>query len=236
LFFLFSPGSWVFHSHHTESLFLLLSFTAFLASRKGKWQMAALLAGLCALTRNQGVFVAIAVALDGALQRKDRRERLLIIGCGGLISALLFACYTAYQYLKVGDPVAFAHAHQAWNVVDSVYGYFGTLWFANSWQGTTWATILHHLFFILLNGAVIGLLWKREFALALYIFLSEWVQLSQGHLENAFRFGAVLFPALFFVGDMAGRLPQLVRWALLIGFLVLNLMYAQKYALGEWAY
>lgn len=75
LFFLFSPASWVFHSHHTESLFLLLSFAALLASSRGSWKTAALIAGLCALMRNQGVFLAVAVALDSAWRHKEFRQR-----------------------------------------------------------------------------------------------------------------------------------------------------------------
>jgi hypothetical protein len=47
-FFLCWPGAWVFHSHHTESLFLLLSFGALLCARRGRWAWA--MAGSCGAT------------------------------------------------------------------------------------------------------------------------------------------------------------------------------------------
>ncbi|MBD0369651.1 MAG: hypothetical protein ICV60_02270 [Pyrinomonadaceae bacterium] len=236
LFFLFSPGSWVFHSHHTESLFLLLTFGALLASRHSRWKMAALLAGLSALTRNQGIILSIAVALEGALRQKQFQKRASVFAGSGLISLALYLCYPLYQYVKTGDPLAFLHTHSSWTVVNSFYGYIGTLWFANPWQGTSWYTILHHLFFFLMNGAAIGLLLKKEFPLAFYVFCSIWVPLYQGHLENSFRFGAVLFPALFLIGDYLKRLPRPIRYILLGAVVLLNLVYARKYALGEWAY
>lgn len=45
-FFLYSPASYVFHTHHTESLFLVLSFGAFVLAAREQWLGAALLAGL----------------------------------------------------------------------------------------------------------------------------------------------------------------------------------------------
>lgn len=64
LTFLFSPASYVFHSHHTESLFLLLAVIALKRAVSNQWVSAALWAGLASLTRIPGVFLAIAVALS----------------------------------------------------------------------------------------------------------------------------------------------------------------------------
>ncbi|WNG33663.1 hypothetical protein F0U61_08495 [Archangium violaceum] len=89
LFFLLAPASYVFHSHHTESLFLLLSALALFsgASRRPGW--AGVFAGLCVLTRNQGAFVVAATALLAASREEGgaRRLRALLIvgalGCSG---------------------------------------------------------------------------------------------------------------------------------------------------------
>ncbi|MDQ3817377.1 MAG: hypothetical protein M3362_06770 [Acidobacteriota bacterium] len=237
LFFLFSPGSWVFHSHHTESLFLLLSLGALVASRKGRWKTAALLAGLCALTKNQGAVLAVAVAIDGALQRKGWRDRALIFAGSGLISFLLFACFPIYQYVEVGDALAFVHAQAAWGGVHSFGSYLATVWWGNPWQPGGLHSILHHTFFYLMTISAVGLLIKREFALSFYVFVSLWITPMLGHLENTFRYTSVLFPGLFFLGDhLLSRLPKPLRLALLAGLIFLNLVYARRYALGEWAY
>lgn len=238
LFFLAWPASWVFHSHHTESLFLLLSFFALLCSRRGDWKAAALLAGLCALTRNQGVFVAVAVALDGALRRGDIKRGAPRFAASGALSFALFALWPAYQYYATGEATKFLWAQSQFGpLVKSAYQFVGTIWFVNSWQHPElWQTHLHHVAFLALNGAAVALLFKREWALAAYCFLSLWPPLYLGQLENAFRYGAVLFPAAFLLGDGLGRLPALFRWPALAALVLLNLIYTRYYALGEWAY
>jgi hypothetical protein len=57
----------------------------------------------------------------------------------------------------------------------------------------------------------------------------------QGELANMYRFGAVLFPALFVLGDRLHELPRPARAALVAGALVFNLFWAWKYAAGYWA-
>lgn len=89
ILFLFSPASYIFHTNHTESLFLLLSFSALWASRCKNWRLAASLAGLSALSRNQGVFVAVTIALYSSWHRKPWKERIWIFSFSGIISLLL---------------------------------------------------------------------------------------------------------------------------------------------------
>lgn len=239
LFLLAWPASWVFHSNHTESLFLLLSFLALLCSRRGRWKEAAALAGLCALTRNQGVFVAAAVALDSSLRlRGDFRRRALVFASSAAISAALFALWPAYQYRETGEWTKFLWAQTQFGpLAKSAYEFVGTIWFANSWQHPElWQTHLHHVAFLALNAAAVALLFRREWALALYCLLSLWSPLYLGQLENAFRYGAALFPAVFLLGDGLRRLPLPVRFLMLAALVLLNLIYARYYALGEWAY
>jgi Gpi18-like mannosyltransferase len=238
LFLLAWPASWVFHSNHTESLFLLLSLCAFVCSRRGGWKGAAILAGLCALTRNQGAFVAVAVALDGALRQGDFKKRALVFAASGAASLALFALWPAYQYFATGEWTKFLWAQSQFGpLVKSFYQFVGTIWFVNPWQHPElWQTHLHHVAFVALNAAALALLFRREWALALYCLLSLWSPLYLGQLENAFRYGAVLFPALFLLGDGARRLPAPARFAALAALVLLNLIYTRYYALGEWAY
>lgn len=238
LFFLASPASWIFHSHHTEALFLLLSFAAFFAARKGSWRTAALLAGLCALTRNQGVFVAIAVALESALRCREAtfRTRTLIFCGSGALSFLLFACYPVYQYVEAKDALAFVNAQKSWHLVTSFHQVIGTLWFANPWQGINWRDVLHLILFFLHLGIACIWLLKKEIPLAVYVVPYVCITLFQGELVNLFRFSAPLFPSLFFLGDITARLPKALRWMLFIGLIYINFLITKNYALGEWAY
>ncbi|HEX8891100.1 MAG TPA: DUF2079 domain-containing protein [Pyrinomonadaceae bacterium] len=237
LIFLFSPASYIFHTNHTESLFLLLSFAALLAARRGNWKTAALLAGLCALTRNQGVILAVAVTLESALQRKGWRDRLARFVDSGAISFLLFACYPLYQYYKTGDALTFLRAQSSfWRVVTTWREWIGTLWYANPWQAPNLRDHLHLLLFFLLIVSAIYFLRKRDYPLALYIFLSTIAILFQGELVNMFRFGVVLFPAMFLIGDQVTRLPRPLAWGIFGAVIWFNLFYTSQYALGDWAY
>jgi Gpi18-like mannosyltransferase len=234
--FLFSPSSFIFHTNHTESLFLILSFAAFLTARRGRWQTAALIAGLCALTRHQGIIVAIAVAIHATLQRKDWPNRLKVFAGSGAISFALFALYPLYQYYETGSPLTFLRIRSNWRTVNSFYQWIGTLWYANPWQVANWRDNLHLLFFFLLCGSAVYLAKKKEYPLAVYTFLSTITVLFQGETVDMFRFGSVVFPALFLMGDVVMQLPRPLRWAILAGVVWFNLRYTRFYALGEWAY
>jgi hypothetical protein len=66
--------------------------------------------------------------------------------------------------------------------------------------------------------------------------VSVGVMLPQGDLGNAFRFGAVLFPALFAAGDWLASRPWWLRAPVVIGVLWLNHRVAHAFAIGNWAY
>ena len=234
--FLFSPATYIFHTNHTESLFLILSFAAFYTAWKGKWKSAALIAGACALTRHQGILVAIAIALHVALLRKDWRDRIQVFVSSGFISFLLFVLYPLYQYFRTGSPFTFLQVQTNWRTVNSLSGWIGTLWYANPWQVPNWRDHLHLVFFLLLCAAAAYLFKKKQYSLALYIFLSTIAVLFQGETVNMFRYGCVIFPALFVLGDLVMRLPRPLQWALLGAVVWFNLIYTRLYALGEWAY
>jgi hypothetical protein len=77
-FFVFSPGSWVFCTNHTESIFLFLSWTSLYLSMNTKSKkmfiFTSVIAGFAALTRNQGILLCIVVAFS--LMKSD----LVIVG------------------------------------------------------------------------------------------------------------------------------------------------------------
>jgi hypothetical protein len=237
LFFLLTPSTYVFHYHGTEAMFLLWSFLAVLAVYRDNWLLGALFAGLSALTRTQGIFVAIAIALEAALRAATWPERVKRLVVCGAISGLLFILYPVWLDKTTGDPLAFSHAHTYWRQVDSMYGALATMWFGNPWQDRGVFSILHHVFFfVLMGGAVALAVWKpRSIPLAFYVAASAAVVTFQGELANMFRFGAVVFPALFVVGDKLDRWPRWARGAVLAGMLAFNLLWTWKYAAGKWA-
>ncbi|PTL81825.1 mannosyltransferase family protein [Vitiosangium sp. GDMCC 1.1324] len=235
LVFLLAPASYVFHSHHTESLFLVLSSLAlfFGATRRPGW--GGLLAALCVLTRNQGAFVVLATAVLAATREQGGARRLRAFVLVGALGALGALCFLAFEYLAAGTPLAFLHAQNGWHHADSVAAVFKTFIFGNPWQNTRSPYLLRYgVFWVCLIGT--WFLSRRQPALGLYAALSMAVMLLQGEVANVFRFGTVVFPLLFFLGDRCARRPVWFQGVVVVALLLLNLATARGYAVGRWAY
>jgi hypothetical protein len=235
LLFLYSPASFIFHSHHTESLFLLLSYLAFTAAVFQKPSMATILAGLAGLTRTQGLFVLIGVALIVAAQKPDRwtqARRFIWVCLGGSVIMLLFPLY---QYWQTGNPLQSLQVRGNWSHATSWFSVLQTFWFGNPWQNTRLGSLLHHAIYgLLVVGTV--LLWRVSRPIAIYTALSLAVIPLQGELINAFRYGAVLFSVWFILGDRLSRYPPWFKISVMALMVALNLSVVWSYGLGRWAY
>ncbi|OJH39704.1 mannosyltransferase family protein [Cystobacter ferrugineus] len=235
LFFLFSPASYIFHSHHTEALFLLLSFLSFYFSGTRRPVWGGLFGALCALTRNQGVFVGGMTALLAAWVETTPARRVRALLIAGLLSLLGVLGFLTFQTVVAGSPFAFMQAQQGWAHVDSLGGALKTLVFGNAWQSRDPYNVLWYVtWWVFLTGAV--LLARQQPALGLYAMLCLLVQLLQGEFVNTFRFAAPLFPLLFFLGDDCARRPRWFQFGVVLILLLLNVATARHYGLGEWAY
>ncbi|MFZ5471413.1 MAG: mannosyltransferase family protein [Myxococcota bacterium] len=236
--FLYSPASYALHSHHSEGLFLLLSFGALLLAWEERLWPAVMLATFTLWCRNQGVFVALTTLLlltRGELLWRERLRRVAV--CGGWFAGAYLGLLVFEAYVSGGDLLAHLHAQQQWNHVDTVWGMVRGLWFGNPWQKEP-----PSLFMWLRNVFAAVLLWaslrsfRRSPPVALYGALSLLVMLPQGDFGNAYRFGAVLFPALFGLGDALSRRPVWLRWTCALFLLWLNHQTAHAYLLSRWAY
>ena len=97
----FSPLSFFFTAVYTESLFLLLSVATMLAARRGRWELACLLAGLATLARPTGVLLAIALAIMRlrTLRRPDRRLAWALVPPATLLGYLGVLVAGGYPWL-----------------------------------------------------------------------------------------------------------------------------------------
>ncbi len=234
-FFLFSPASFALHSHHTEALFLLLSLGAFASAWEGRFWRTAVFAGLCVWSRNQGVFVAIASALLLAERAQTGRDRFLRFAGLGTLSLAAYGGLIGFEWLAAGDPLAHLHAQAHWQHVDSAWAALRTLWYGNPGQVFAGWSLLRGVFFAVLLVASVALL-RVSRPLALYGLLSLVVMLPQGDFANAFRFGAVLFPMLFWLGDWLAARPAWARWTLAVLTLWLNHKVTHGFLIGLWTY
>ncbi len=233
--FVFSPASYVLHTCHTEALFLAISFLALWAGAAKRFVPAAVLGGLAALTRNQGVLVAAAAAF--LLVRGESRwpRGVARFTACGLVSACIYAAYPAHLWWKLGDPFAFLAAQSNWTHAHSAGEFFRGLLLLNPWQGLSAGNVLHHAFVIVMAVFAVVLA-RRSPAVAVYGLGTVLLFPLQAEFASTFRFGTVLFPVLFLAGDFATRLPGWAKALFIAGLVCLNGAVAYAYAAGRWAY
>jgi hypothetical protein len=125
-----APGSYIFSSAYTESLFLFALAGCLLVLRSEKWLAAGSFAALAVLTRNLGMALVLPFAMTAAPKlralRQDvrmgagslARARLtseVIRVCAGLaLPVLALAGFCFLLYRTCGDPLAFVTAQKAW--------------------------------------------------------------------------------------------------------------------------
>jgi hypothetical protein len=119
-FVTFGPGAVAFALAYTDSLFLVLAAGAFLAAEQRRWWLMALLYGLATLTRLQGIFLGIPVAIliasaDNPIGWRTsagwRTKRLALLAAG----PIAFGLFAGYLGWRFGDPLGMFTAQQAWS-------------------------------------------------------------------------------------------------------------------------
>jgi Mannosyltransferase (PIG-V) len=115
VFLAIAPMGYVFSMAYPESLLLLLGVLAVLAALDGHWRLAAVLAGLSALTRPEGALLA--VVLGGIAWRtwasldSARRGRAIAAVLAAPAAVLAFMGYLQWA---LGDIHAWSRAEQPW--------------------------------------------------------------------------------------------------------------------------
>ena len=100
------PASSVLVLAYTEALFLVLTIGSFLAMRRGRWGIVAVLALLSGLCRPSGALLALPILVGaasglGAATRAQRLRRLAAVAAAPLGTAL----YLAWVGARFGDPL-----------------------------------------------------------------------------------------------------------------------------------
>lgn len=122
------PGSYVFSSAYTESLFLLAAVSGFLLLRTRRWLAAGACASLAVLTRNVGGGLLLPFVVEAAPRllgqlpsrgpaatswRRLAAEGLRVAG-GLALPVLALAGFALFLDLRTGDPLAFITAQKGW--------------------------------------------------------------------------------------------------------------------------
>jgi hypothetical protein len=103
------PAAMFYSYPYPESLFLLLSVGAFVLMESGHWLLAGLVGMGAAVTRVPGVLVSAALGAEFALGNRRR----VILGAM-LLPVVGLAAVSLTDWIQMGDPLGFVHAHAYW--------------------------------------------------------------------------------------------------------------------------
>jgi hypothetical protein len=229
------PFAYFFTQVYTESLFLLTSVSAVAAALGSRWGWAGVFGGLAALTRPNGILIAVPLGLL-ALAGRPRAAELARRAAALTLVPLGFAAFCAFAYRLSGDPLGWLRAQAQWGysvgnrpwvelmrLIDGIdrnglYGYF----FSDPLAAYYFLHGVVALLFVALTPSVFTRLGP---ALGAYVAVSLYVPLSGNALEGIGRYAATLFPVFVLLGTSV-RSQRLHEALLVSGALVLSLLSA----------
>jgi hypothetical protein len=209
------PFAFFFTQIYTEGLFLLLSVSAVTAAVRGRWLWAGLLGALTALTRPNGILIAVPLVLLALAGRPGLRT-LALRGAALLQVPLGLGLFCLFVQRLSGDPLGWLHAQQHWGytlgnnpwvelmrIIDAVerlgpYGYF----FGDP---LAFYYLLHGLVALGFVALVPRVFSRCGLALGAYAALSLAVPLTGNALEGIGRYAATLFPVFMLLGTIRSR-------------------------------
>ncbi|MDE2481853.1 MAG: hypothetical protein KGN02_06655, partial [bacterium] len=108
------PSAVFFSAVYTESLFFMLTVASFYYMRAHRWWLAGAIGLFAAMTRVEGVLLAVPFLIEWLAQRDALKSATRTLLWGGLIPAGL-ALYMAYLWVLRQDPLYFSHVQSHWN-------------------------------------------------------------------------------------------------------------------------
>jgi hypothetical protein len=222
------PASYFFALPWTESLFLLLSASSFLAALRERWWISGLFAALAAITRVTGLFLLPALAI---LLWRRRKEVPRTAWFALALAPIAFAAFLFHLRATTGDALAFVHiqgtfARPAQPTFEAV-----------EWAFRRWDWIIEGWNFRWLNGAAmlagivaaIWLAWTRRIAPAVFLALGLLAPLNTATVMSGARYAIGLFPFAIALGAWTERrYVEIALWTISAALLALmSALYAQ---------
>jgi len=99
LLFAVFPVSYVFYAPYTESTFLLFSVLLFYFARKRRWLLAGICGALATLTRQQGLFLVVPLAME----IWSARERKPLVLSSLLLIPIAYVLWILYRTFALAD-------------------------------------------------------------------------------------------------------------------------------------
>jgi hypothetical protein len=207
------PTAVFFSAVYSESLFFALTVASFYYIRERKWLSAGALGCCAALTRVEGVLLAVPFLIEwlttifgsgkppvAALRAvfKYPVSGVLRPLAGLALVPLGLAAYMSYLWVLTGDPLYFSHVQSHWGrhlalPWESVAHSFRLMTQAHAEQTVT-NSALEVAFTALMLGVLIAGFWRLRPSYSVYMALSILIPMSTSSLMSMPRFALVLFP------------------------------------------
>jgi hypothetical protein len=231
------PFAYFFTQVYTESLFLLTTVSAVAAAVASRWGWAGLFGALAALTRPNGILIAVPLGLL-ALAGRPRIAEIARRAAALALIPIGFGAFCAFAYRLSGDPLGWLRAQAQWGYTvgnhpwvelmrlldglekHGLYGYFFSDPLAPYY-------FLHGMVALAFVALTPGIFTRVGPALGAYVAVSLYVPLTGNALEGVGRYAATLFPAFMLLGTIQSRR---VHEAILIGSALLLSLLASLFA------
>lgn len=232
------PTSFYFGAVYNESLFLLLTVLAFISARKGNWFVASLFGMLASTTRIFGIFLLPAFLLEAYIGKKYKGlfwVCLIPLGLG---------LYMYYQYLTVGDPLAFYNLQdlvgeqRQSSLVSLPQVYFryikmlATFVNYNPINQTILFELVVGILFLVLP--IYGYFKKIRGSYLLYAFMVFIITTVQGSFSSLPRYCIVFFPSFIALAILVDQFPKLVKMVLACSLILLLMFETAFFMRGYW--
>jgi len=135
------PFAFFLVSAYNESVFLLFCVAGFYCMRQGYWASAGLWGGLASATRQAGILLALAFAIEYMRRRGWHPKRIRFDALAVLFVPMGTAAYAWYCWRTYDDPLKFVHIQALWGRIPTV-----------PWEGTQRA--IGHIRTAAVDGAV----------------------------------------------------------------------------------
>lgn len=233
------PTSFYFGAVYNESLFLLLSVSSFYAARRNNWLLAGVLGAIASATRIFGLFLFPALLIE-AWQRKKFTPQILWV----LLVPVGFLFYVVYQWLTVGDPLAFyrlqklvGEQHQSGlTLLPQVYYRYLKILLTTNMSNPIYQTVFLELvvgivFFIL---PIIGYFKKVRPAYIFYALIGFLTPTIQGSFSSVPRYVIVFFPSFIVMALIINKWPKWARFSFIVISFVWLAVETMLYLRGYW--
>lgn len=239
------PTSYYYGVMYTESLFFALLVSTLLSLHERKWLLSFLFGYLIALTRVQGIFVLIPVALLAlqAIRLRERWSHYAVIALGPVLG---LSTYIAYLWQSVGDPLYFIHAQESFGAHRSshlvllpqvIYRYFKIFLTADlSFQ--YFVAILEFVFFTFVLSLLVydiylilknKILNYQRLGLNLFSFANVIVPSLTGTLTSIPRYTMMALSIYLVIGEIKSKILKL---SIIIIFMLLHIIMYSYYIQG----